>query len=577
MIGSRRSFRLLGASLIVLAAVALFPVAPAATAQRVIVRATSGLESAAVRAIEAVGGTVGLSLGIINGFAATVPADEVPALASAAGIDEITPDAEVRLMNADDAHATENGSMQRVADAIGARALWDNGITGEGVDVALIDSGVVPVEGLTTPDKVINGPDISFDSQSPRMRHLDAFGHGTHMAGIIAGRDAESGPGSFSGIAPGARILNVKVANAVGATDVSQVIAAIDWVVQHRTDNGLNVRVLNLAFGTDSLQDYVLDPLAYAAEVAWRKGIVVVVAAGNEGETRIGLSNPAFDPYLIAVGANDANGTPGVDDDSIPAWSGRGDGIRNPDVVAPGRSVVSLRDPDSYIDHRYPEARVGERFFKGSGTSQAAAVVSGAAALLLEQRPELTPDQVKALLEASAHPLTLVPHELQGAGLIDVSTAAALPAPIALQAWPASKGTGSLEDARGSLHVELKGKMLRGEKDIFGKHFKSRTWAGASWSGASWSGGTWNGSDWTGSGWSGASWSGASWSGASWSGASWSGASWSGASWSGASWSGASWSGASWSGASWSGSSWYGASWSGASWSGASWSTSRWE
>src|SRR5205085_152935 len=176
---------------------------------------------------------------------------------------------------------------------------------------------------------------------------------------------------------------SVKVADAVGATDVSQVIAAIDWVVQHRHDNGLNIRVLNLSFGTDGSQDYLLDPLVHAADVAWNAGIVVVVAAGNRGSGSTRLDNPARNPRLIAVGADDTKGTVVSSDDTIPEFSSSGDGVRNPDVVAPGQSIVSLRDTNSSIDMNYPDARVGTRFFRGSGTSAATAVVSGSAALLL--------------------------------------------------------------------------------------------------------------------------------------------------------------------------------------------------
>src|SRR5207248_10323584 len=129
--------------------------------------------------------------------------------------------------------------------------------------------------------------------------YVDNYGHGTHIAGIIAGNGGAKGS-DYNGVAPDARLLNVKVADAGGAVDVSQVIAALDWVVQHRTDNGLNVRVLNLSFGTDSSQVYVLDPLAYAAEVAWRRGIVVVAAGGNDGKNNNSLADPAYDPYLLA-------------------------------------------------------------------------------------------------------------------------------------------------------------------------------------------------------------------------------------------------------------------------------------
>ena len=228
------------------------------------------------------------------------------------------------------------------------------------------------------------------------------------MAGIIAGRDdaattALSGNSSdFVGMAPDARIVSIKIADAKGQTDVSQAIAAIDWVVENRNKNGLNIRVLNMSFGTDGVQSYLLDPLAYAAEQAWHEGIVVVVAVGNEGNATRSVNNPADDPYLIAVGSDNANGTATTADDAVSSFSNSGDGTRNPDLVAPGDHVVSLRDPGSYLDTTYPAARIGDRLFRGSGTSQAAAVVSGAAALLISQRPDLTPDQVKALLTGTA-------------------------------------------------------------------------------------------------------------------------------------------------------------------------------
>ena len=322
--------------------------------------------------------------------------------------------------------------------------MWDAGFTGAGVDVAIIDSGVVPVDGLRSPGKVVNGPDLSFEGMacdasgctpSP-LANLDTYGHGTHLAGIIAGRDdaapgtvTSASSGNFVGVAPDARIVSIKVADALGRTDVSQAIAAIDWVIQHKNANGLNIRVLNMSFGTDGVQRYQLDPLAYAAEQAWHKGIVVVVAAGNDGYGSPKLNNPAYDPYVIAVGGSDGLGTATTDDDIVPSWSATGDGTRNPDVVAPGQSVVSLRVPNGHLDAAYPGARTGERFFRGTGTSQSAAVVSGAAALLLEQRPELTPDQVKALLTGSARKLPLAEAKAQGNGLIDLAAASAAVTP----------------------------------------------------------------------------------------------------------------------------------------------------
>ncbi|HYP23264.1 MAG TPA: S8 family serine peptidase [Actinomycetota bacterium] len=436
----------------------------------VIVRELPGAGSEPEQMVEDLGGEVGRHIGLIDGFTATVPKAGLPALESVRKVHSVTRDQRVHLLHAVDGYdgATAPGSMYQARLALKADDTWHDGFTGKGVDVALIDSGVLPVEGLTYPGKVVNGPDLSLESGSEPHRYLDTFGHGTHMAGIIAGRDAavtETGKRSktdhdnFQGIAPDARILNVKVAASDGATDVSQVIAAIDWVVQHRNTGGLNVRVLNLSFGTDGTQSYLVDPLTYAAEVAWHKGIVVVVAAGNSQFGNNALNNPAYDPYVIAVGAADTKGTPYDNtDDVVPDWSARGTATRGPDVVAPGKSVASLRAPGSNLDAAHPEGRVNARLFKGSGTSQAAAMVSGAAAVLLQHRPNLTPDQVKALLTSTATKLPAADAQEQGAGLVNVRAAQKAATPLlATQTWPRATGTGSLEKARGTVHLVMKG------------------------------------------------------------------------------------------------------------------------
>ena len=454
----------------------------AATADRmvsVIVRELPGAGSGPEAAVKAAGGTVGRHIKIIDGFVAGMPEASLDGLRSNPGVHSVTLNGKVTLLGSSQTTGSAyTGQMNEVADIVGADALWNAGFTGEGVDVALIDSGVAPVEGLLGADKIVNGPDLSFEGSFPEVRYLDTFGHGTHMAGIIAGNDGVAG--GFSGVAPGARIVSVKVANNEGATDVSQVLAGIDWAVQHRDDDGLNIRVLNLSFGTDSIQPYVIDPLSFAVETAWRKGIVVVVAGGNQGYGTIQLNNPALNPTILAVGGSDPLGTMDTTDDIVAEFSSRGNVTRGPDIVAPGRSVVSLRNPGSFIDEMHPAGRVGDRFFRGSGTSQSAAVVSGAAALLLEQRPGLTPDQVKRLLKVTADTLKTSPPQQQGAGQIDLEAAMARSTPTTFESrqWnlPAT-GLGSLELARGSAHVtDDAGRDLTGERTIFGDQWRAFNW-----------------------------------------------------------------------------------------------------
>jgi serine protease AprX len=228
----------------------------------------------------------------------------------------------------------------------------------------------------------------------------------------------------------------------------------------------------------------------------------------------------------------------------VPSWATSGDGTRSPDVAAPGTSIVSLRAPGSTVDVDNPSGYVSEDLFKGTGSSQSAAVVSGAAALLLSARPGLTPDQVKALINGSAHATAIKPRDVRksGNGLLRVGVANSTAAPAATQTWPAADGTGSLEASRGGRHVTVLGAPWEGAR------WMGARWMDGSWDGARWMDGTWMGARWMGSSWAGARWMGARWMGARWMGSSWAGARWMGDSWTGAQWLEDNWSGARWMG-----------------------------
>src|SRR3712207_4343600 len=311
-------------------------------------------------------------------------------------------------------------------------------------------------------------------------------------------------------MAPDARIVSVKVADAMGAADVSQIIAAIDWVVQNKTTGGLNIRVLNLSFGTNTSHPYTIDPLCHAVEAAWKKGITVVAATGNAGYYLTpggpGLTSPARDPYVLSVGATDTYKTLATADDRVASFSSSGvvgvGGTKNPDLVAPGRSLISLAVPGSFIDQAYgATGAVDGGFLRGSGTSQAAAVMSGAAALVLSQHPTWTNNQVKALLTMTARPLsagTLTP-AAQGKGTLDLTKALSVTSVAAAYSYTNSSGAGSLEGARGTAHLVDNGVTLSGEKDIFGDAISTGTLASKRTAGTAWTGGTWNGRMWSGS------------------------------------------------------------------------------
>ncbi len=470
------------------------------------------------------------------------------------------------------------GSLANLNEFMRADRAHAAGYTGEGIDVAVIDTGTVPVDGLAG-DKVLDGPDLSFDAPYNDLRFRDTYGHGTHMAGIIAGNNGSD----ITGVAPGARIVNVKVGDNTGAVDVSQVIAAVDWVVAHRNDDGKNIRVINLSYRSTGTQDYRIDPLVRAVENAWDHGIVVVVAAGNDGVDRE-LANPARDPLVIAVGALSENNSQVTEPDNCvgetqdwqPAsYSTTSDtAARQPDIYAPGTTVLSLRTPGGRVDVENPNSAVADRYMRGTGSSQAAAAISGSVAVLLEARPDLTPDEVKAILIASAR--TDVPGS---DAMVDVEAALTTPVPAnATQTWERSVGTGTLDGARGTDIVTINGQALIGENTFAGP-FDNADWLaalttdGTWWEtlsinpllSSSWYDGWWSLnisvdtsivtnlapttvnttttvlkrttsllgrslfsrtapaiSSWSGSSWSGSSWSGSSWSGSSWSGSSWS-------------------------------------------------------
>ena len=551
--------------------------AGAAGWRQVIVTGQPGALADVEHQVIAAGGRIERALPLVAGVAARLPADRIGEVRALPGVRSVSDDAVGHLMSNDPVLGYDltgdEGSTLEIAQVTHANDAWKKGATGAGVDVALIDSGVVPVPGLNS-GNVINGPDLSFESTQPALRYLDTYGHGTHMASIIAGRDVrQSGKDyaaatnhTFSGIAPDARIISLKVATSDGAADVSQVIAAIDWVVQHAHDPGFNIRVLNLSYGTDSTQPATIDPLAYAVENAWRAGITVVVASGNDGTQRTTLADPADDPLVIAVGADDPEGDQGIGNDQVPVWAQRGTDQRHVDLIAPAVHVLGLRAPGSAVDQANASARVGGRFFRGSGTSQAAAVVSGLAALYLSQFPAASPDQVKAALIGSAKLPSAERPIHAGYGVPDVQRALTGKQPTATQPPSYASGWGSLEAARGSMHVNDGLADLVGEFDIFGKPWDAAGWAAASTARTAWQGGVWNGSTWTGTDWSGSSWT-QSWASNAWAVNDWTSHAWSSHVWGSHAWRADGWSGGSWTGSAWSSNAWAGHAWSTFGWS----------
>ena len=281
----------------------------------------------------------------------------------------------------------------------GASSLAAAGTNGTGVTVAVLDTGIAPLADFA--GRLVGGVDLSGEGDP----FADSYGHGTFVAGLIAGNGAASA-GLYAGEAPGASLVSIKAAGVTGGTDLATVIKGIQWAIDNRRP--LNIGVLNISLGAAPFPSSVRNPLDQAVEAAWRNGIVVVASAGNTGPANGTITAPGDDPLIVTVGASDDQGTADRADDTMTEFSAVGptavDGWFKPDLVTSGRSVVSLRVPDSTIDLANPTARVGATNFVGSGTSFSAAITSGAAALLRQLDPKADPDRIKARLLAGTAP-----------------------------------------------------------------------------------------------------------------------------------------------------------------------------
>ncbi len=432
--------------------------------------------------LEAAGGKRQAALPLLGAANGVVGYGAIVALSNDPGVAYVYYDAPLTV-------AAETEITHVYEDAVQAPTAWDLGYTGKGVGVAVLDSGVRQAPDLSQPtNRVVARVDLVTDGAALP----DPGGHGSHVAGIIAGNGAASG-GAIRGIAPEANLVDVRVVDAHGRSSLSTVIRGVQWVVQNR--HAYNIRVLNLSLSAPLGPGYTYrrDPLVAALEIAWLSGITVVVPAGNRGPEAGTVASPGTSPMLITVGASDDGGTVATGDDVVAPFSGRGptpDGIAKPDLVAPGRRIVSLRSPGSYLDELLPErvVTVGgqSEYFRLTGTSMATAVVAGVAALLVEKDPSLTPDQVKRILTSSAvklHGYPATSKNLAGAGLIDAAAA------LADTAKDKANGQKRPADAtaRAVLHL-VKGKPL----GWWDKKYAGRLWDNVDWDNVLWDGTTWD-------------------------------------------------------------------------------------
>jgi serine protease AprX len=375
----------------------------------VIIQLQRGVDVARGQAlVRSVGGHPGLGLHIINGLSATVSADAARTLAQSPQVHAVS-------LNSTLLQTWRNvpGPWQLSTtydQSVHAAGLWRRS-TGRGVGVAVIDTGItgdVPdfrSSRWNSTSRVIASAVIDPNASTA----ADTYGHGTAVAGLVAGNSDARDNGDplrdqYAGSAPNADLISVKVANDDGQATTLDAVYGLQFAVDHKND--YNIRVINMSFRSTDAESYRTDPLDAAAEQAWFDGITVVAAAGNMGTASDAVSYaPGNDPYVITVGAVDDQGTSDNSDDVIPSWSSRGttqDGFTKPDVVAPGAHIVSTLAPNSDFASLCPTCVIDASYFQVSGTSLAAPIVAGVAADLIAAHPNWTPEMVKGALVNSA-------------------------------------------------------------------------------------------------------------------------------------------------------------------------------
>mgnify|MGYP001312031206 CR=1 FL=1 len=340
--------------------------------------------------IQANNGKIHQKIGVVPSLVVELPYDSILELAKSRQVKRIWYDAQVKSL------------LNTVVPIVCGFTVKKTGLTGKKITIAVLDTGVYPHQDLIFPtNRIIAWADFINYRNIP----YDDNGHGTHVAGIIAGNGTSSF-GKYCGIAPEANLAVVKVLDKDGNGSLSAIIEGIDWCIKHKTE--YNIKIINLSFGAIAQDSYRTDLLCRATSTAWKNGIIVCTAAGNDGPRAETINTPGINPKVITVGNLDHRRTIIFDDDSLHSTSSRGptrDKIKKPDLLAPGTNIISLR--------------AGGGYRTLTGTSMAASLVSGAIALILEKNPNLRPDQIKRLLLKNTRKIGLNLNE-QGAGVINL-------------------------------------------------------------------------------------------------------------------------------------------------------------
>lgn len=510
----------------------------------VVTSASTGVSGVA-EAVRAAGGVVRDALPLAGGVSAQLPSDAV--LAPAFTVAGNTP---ITLASKKVAGSTREATAVREALGLGLPQG-----EGAGIRVAVIDTGIAPSADFGTR---LTHYDVSGSWEPGESR--DPYGHGTFVAGVAAGNGSASG-GTYAGVAPGADVLDIRVSDEAGATDLITVLRGLEKAAE------LDADVVNLSMSSGSRLPYQIDPLTVALDRLWASGVVVVVPTGNDGPHAASVTSPGSDPTLLTVGALDEKLTADRSDDDVPQFSGRGpapQGVTKPDLVAPGQSLVSLRSPGSTVDQQNPSARVDEAYFRGSGTSFATSAVAGAAALMLAERPDLTPGQVKALVRGTAYGAkALRDANDAGAGGLDLAAALAAPAPdVAEDAVDGGPPAGDEAAWEAFLQALMDGDRAAAANSWSQLSPAAHKWAANSWSAHKWGAHKWGAHKWGTDGWSAHKWAGADATAEEWESRYWAAHKWAAHKWAAHKWAG--------------NSDWVAHKWAAHKWAAHKWAASRW-
>ena len=484
------------------------------------------------------GGAVTKDLHIISAFAVQLPAKAVPELARAAGVRWVSFDAPVESTGKPPKPPKppkdgDNLPQNYYLDTLGVRQVWDMGLQGQGITVAVIDSGINNDHDFRQ-NRIL----VSRNFNPESVATTDGFGHGTHVAGIIGGNGYDS-DGLYMGIAPQVSLISLKINNNVGMAYESDTVDAMQWVLDHKDE--YNIQVVNLSINSTVEGAYHTSPLDAAAEILWFNGIVVVASSGNKGAggnyNTINAA-PANDPFIITVGASDERSTSNRHNDAVSPFTAHGwtlDGHYKPEIIAPGKDIISVLSNNCGINNDTLPDRVvmfGNRseYLRLSGTSMAAPMVAGAAALLLQDEPNLTPDQVKYRLIHTGSWIGAYPY---------------------LDVYAAVTGTTTESANAGTVPHMLLAKMALMAYWASDDGEDSIDWGSVNWDSVNWDSVNWDSVNWDSVNWDSVNWDSVNWDSVNWDSVNWDSVNWDSVNWDSVNWDSVNWDSVNWDSVNW--------------------------